>query len=112
VYDVTVSGNSFRNDNTLDDGSPELLLQYKLHQLRVAHNVVTATHRAVPLVLQRVERVGTAAQNAGVRVDHDDYGAPVGARRAQFIWLGRELTGFASYRRASHQDAGSTWTRR
>jgi hypothetical protein len=112
VYDVTVADNDFRNDNTLDDGSPELLLQYKLHQLRVTGNRVTATHRAAPLVLQRVERVGTAAQNAGVRVDHNDYGGPVGAPRAQFIWLGREITGFTTYRRVSHQDVGSTWTRR
>ena len=112
VYAVTVSDNSFRNDNTLDDGSPELLLQYKLHQLRVTGNRVTATHRAVPLVLQRVELVGTAAQNAGVRLDHNDYGAPVGARRAQFIWLGHGLTGFATYQRVSGQDHRSTWTRR
>ena len=112
VSDVTVAHNSFRNDNTLDDGSPEMILQYKLHQLRVTRNRVTATHRAAPLVLQRVERVGSAAQNAGVRVDHNDYGAPVGAGRAQFIWLGRTVTGFSTYRRISGQDAGSSWTRR
>jgi hypothetical protein len=112
VYDVTVVHNSFRDDNTLDDGSPELLLQYKLHQLHVTANRVTATHRSAPLVLQRVERVGSAAQNAGVRVDRNDYGAPVGASRAEFIWLGREITGFASYQRVSGQDARSTWARR
>ncbi len=112
VYDVLVRGNRFRNDNTLNDGSPELLLQYKLHQLRITHNRVTATHRAAPLVLQRVELVGTPAQNAGVVVDRNRYGAPVRAARAQFIWLGREITGFASYRHTSQQDAHSTWTRR
>ena len=112
VYAVTVRGNSFRNDNRLDDGSPELLLQYKLHQIRVVRNRVTATHRATPLVLQRVERVGTPDQNAGVRVDHNHYGAPVGARRAQFIWLGHTYTGFATYKRVSGEDHHSRWTRR
>ena len=112
VYSVTVRGNSFRNDNRLDDGSPELLLQYKLHQIRILRNRVTATHRATPLVLQRVEQVGTAAQNAGVRVDRNDYGAPVGARPSQFIWLGHTITGFTAYRRASGQDHHSRWTRR
>ncbi len=112
VYDVSVRGNSFRNDNTLDDGSPELLLQYYLHQVTIVRNRVTAAHRATPLLLQRVERAGTPAQNADVRVDHNDYGAPVGRGRAQFIWLGRTITGFAAYQHESGQDHHSRFTRR
>jgi hypothetical protein len=112
VYDVRVVGNTFRDDNTLNDGSPELLLQFKLHRTTLTGNTVTATHRATPLVLQRDRPVGPAALNAGVRVEGNDYGAPVPAGRAAFIWLGRKITGFAAYQRASGQDSTSTWARR
>ena len=112
VYDVSVSGNRFRGNNTLDDGSPELLLQYKLHQLRITHNTVTATHRSAPLVLQRDKLVGTPAQNADVLIDDNAYGGPVPAGGAEFIWLGQAITGFSTYQQRSGQDARSTWTRR
>ncbi|HEX3929280.1 MAG TPA: right-handed parallel beta-helix repeat-containing protein [Nocardioides sp.] len=108
VYDVRVRHNHFRNDNTDNDGSPELLIQFKVHETTLAHNVVVATHRAAPLLLQRVRRVGTAAQNRHVRLDHNHYLAPVAASHAEFIWLGHALTGFASYRHASRQDGHST----
>jgi hypothetical protein len=109
VYDVRVVHNHFRNDNTDNDGSPELLIQFKVHETTLAHNVVVATHRAAPLLLQRVRRVGTAAQNRHVRLDHNRYLAPVAASRAEFIWLGRALTGFTSYRHASRQDGHSSY---
>ncbi|MGC4109347.1 MAG: hypothetical protein QM747_02750 [Nocardioides sp.] len=111
VYDVQVRHNHFRNDNTDDDGSPELLIQFKVHDTTLADNVAVATHRQAPLLLQRVRRVGTAAQNRHVRLDHNRYLAPVAAARAEFIWLGRELTGFATYRHASGQDRHSTYRR-
>ena len=112
VYDVTVADNTFRDDNTLDDGSPELLLQFKLHQTTLTGNTVTATHEKAPLVLQRVRLVGTPAQNAGVRIDDNDYGGPVPADDGGFIWLGRKIRGLATYQHTSGQDARSTWTRR
>jgi Right handed beta helix region len=111
VYDVRVRHNHFRNDNTDNDGSPELLLQFKVHRTTLAHNTVVATHRHRPLLLQRVREVGTPAQNRLVRLDHNRYVSPVRAARAQFIWLGHELTGFAAYRGASRQDAHSTCRR-
>jgi hypothetical protein len=47
-----------------------------------------------------------------VRVDHNNYGAPVARGRAQFIWLGHAISGFAAYQRASGQDHHSRFTRR
>jgi len=112
VYDVRVAHNRFRNDNTDNDGSPELLLQFKVHRTTVVHNTVEATHRRRPLLLQRVREVGTPAQNRRVRIDHNHYLSPVRPGRAQFVWLGHELTGFAAYRAASGRDAHSTCRRR
>src|SRR5262249_11775349 len=111
VYDVQVAHNHFRDDNTDNDGSPELLLQFKVHETTLDHNVVVATHRQTPLLLQRVRRVGTAAQNAHVRLDDNHYLSPVSAARAEFVWLGHDLTGFTAYRHASGQDHHSTCRR-
>jgi hypothetical protein len=111
VYDVRVLRNHFRNDNTDNDGSPELLLQFKVHRTTIAGNTVVATHRLRPLLLQRVRKVGTAAENRHVRLDHNHYVSPVRAARAEFIWLGKHVTGFAAYRARSGQDAHSTCRR-
>ena len=107
VYGVHVTGNHFRDDNTLRDGSPELLLQFKLHETTLTGNTVVATHHATPLLLQRVRLSGTHRQNAHVRLDHNRYLGPVRAGLAQFIWLGHRLTGFATYVRDSHEDVHS-----
>jgi hypothetical protein len=107
VYGVRVTGNHFRDDNTLRDGSPELLLQFKLHETSIVGNTVVATHRATPLLLQRTRLVGPRRLNAHVRLDHNRYAAPVRASRAQFVWLGHRLTGFGTYVRRSHQDGHS-----
>jgi hypothetical protein len=114
VYGVRVTGNHFRNDNTLRDGSPELLLQFKLHETSIVGNTVVATHRATPLLLQRNRLVGSRHLNARVRLDHNRYVAPVRAARAEFVWLGHRLTGFSRYVRHSGQDRHShyAWRRR
>jgi hypothetical protein len=109
VYAVTVRGNRFRNDNTLADGSPELLLQFHLHHTRILDNLVTAT---AALVLSRTGLDGLRALNARVRVDHNDYGGPVQAARAQFVWLGHRIIGFKTYQERTGVDGASTWTRR
>ena len=111
VYDVRVTGNRFRGNNTDNDGSPELLLQYKVHETTLTHNTVIATHRADPLVLQRDRQVGTPRQNAHVRLDHNAYAAPVRAAAARFIWLGQRFTGFAAYLRGSGEDVHSGYRR-
>lgn len=111
VYGVRVTHNHFRNDNTLDDGSPELLLQFKLHETTIAHNTVVATHRSTPVLLQRDRLVGGHRLNAHVRLDFNRYAAPVRAARARFIWLGRMLTGFGTYVARSSQDRHSSYHR-
>jgi hypothetical protein len=111
VYDVHVTDNHFRDDNTLRDGSPELLLQFKLHETTIARNTVVATHRSTPLLLQRDRLVGNHRLNAHVRLDHNRYAAPVRASRATFIWLGRMLTGFGTYVHRSSQDRHSSYHR-
>ncbi len=110
AHDIVVSGNTFRGNNTLHDGSPEILLQYKVHETVITGNWVTAAHADDPLLVQRVETVGTAAQNAAVVLDGNNYAAPAPAGQARFIWLGQPITGLGAWRAASGQDAHSTYT--
>ena len=112
VYAVSVAPTPSATTTRSTTGRPSCCCSTSCTRSGSTGNRVTATHRATPLLLQRVERVGTPAQNAGVRVDHNDYGAPVGRGRAQFIWLGKAITGFAAYQRASGQDHHSRFTRR
>jgi hypothetical protein len=112
AFDVRVSDNTFRGNNTLQDGSPEILLQYKVHETTLTHNVVTATNADYPLLVRRVRKVGTAAQNKHVVLNHNDYGAPSTAKEAVFVWLGQEKVGMQAWRNASGQDAASTLTTR
>jgi hypothetical protein len=109
AYDITVTGNTLRGNNTLDDGSPELLLQYYVHQTTITGNSITATN-AAPVLLFRDAPAGGAARNAGLVLDHNHYRAPVPAARASFYWNGTEQRGFTAYRAASHQDRSSTYT--
>jgi Right handed beta helix region len=108
AYDITVTGNTLRGNNTLDDGSPELLLQYYVHQTTITGNTIIATN-AAPVLVFRDAPAGGAARNAGLVLDHNHYWAPVPAARASWFWNGTEQRGFAAYRAASHQDGASTY---
>lgn len=108
VYAVQVRHNSFRNNNTDNDASPELLLQFKVHRTTLTHNTVVATHRRTPLLVARVRLVGPPRLNRHVRLDHNAYVSPVPPGRAEFTWLGKDVTGFTTYQRISRQDAHSS----
>jgi hypothetical protein len=109
AFDITVTGNTLRGNNTLDDGSPELLLQYYVHQTTITGNSITATNPE-PVLLYRVAPTGGAARNAGLVLDHNHYQAPVPAQRATYYWNGTAQRGLAAYQAASHQDRSSTYT--
>lgn len=112
AFEVTVRDNTFRGNNTLNDGSPEVLLQYKVHETTITGNSITATNRDNPVLVQRLKAAGTPAQNAGVRLDCNDYSVPGPTGDASFVWLGTPQVGLAAWRQASGQDAHSTVTRR
>jgi hypothetical protein len=110
AFDITVAGNTLVGNNTLDDGSPELLIQYYVHQVTITGNTIVATN-AAPVLIQRVAPAGSAARNAGLVLDRNHYAGPVPAGQATWTWNGIERRGFAAYQAASHQDRSSTYTR-
>jgi hypothetical protein len=111
AYDITVTHNTLRGNNTLDDGSPELLLQYYVHQATITDNTITATN-ADPVLLQRVAPAGGAARNADLVLDRNHYAGPAPAGSAVFTWNDVPLRGFGTYQQDSHQDRNSTYSRR
>lgn len=112
AYDITVEGNFFRDNNTLDDGSPEILLQYYVHDTSITHNVIVSTKPTEPVMLARVAPAGSAAKNAGVVLDNNGYLGRVAPGDELYIWNDVTWEGLSAYQSASGQDESSTYTKR
>jgi hypothetical protein len=102
--------NTLYDNNSLDDGSPELLIQYYAFRNTFENNVLyAANHDHVLLgTVARAQSDGLSRRN---RIDHNIYYA-TGARRASasFGSLGRTYTGWKAYRRATGLDKHSVYT--
>jgi hypothetical protein len=97
--------NWLRGNNQLDDGSPEVLIQYRTSHDRFVYNTITATDRD-HAVYASVPRAGRGVGNIS---DHNTFVvAGASAADAGFGWDGRSYTGFGTYRRATGQDPHST----
>jgi hypothetical protein len=105
-YDNRFTDNVLRGNNRLNDGSPEVLIQYHAHDDTFLRNTITATNSAHAVY-------GTMARStsgARIRSDHNRFAAAgVPASKARFGWHGRTYTGFAAYRAATGQDRHSTF---
>jgi hypothetical protein len=112
AFDITVSGNVLRGNNTLNDGSPEMLLQYYVHDTSITHNTITATKAGEAILLYRDAPAGSAAQNAHLILNDNRYAGRVPAGQEVYAWNGVERHGLAAYRAASGQDRSSTYTPR
>ena len=111
AYDVTVTGNLLRGNNTLDDGSPEMLLQYYVHDTTIRHNTVISTNAGQSVLLYRDAPAGSAAQNAHVVLDGNTYRGWAPAGQESYFWNGVEQRGLRAYQIASGQDRSSTYNR-
>jgi hypothetical protein len=99
--------NTLYDDNSLDDGSPEFLIQYFAHDDTVENNIVYAANadHVVLGTVPRAQRDGLSTRN---HIDHNLYYATGGKRfSASFGSLGRTYTGWKAYRRATGLDAHS-----
>ena len=112
AFDLTVTRNTLRGNNTLDDGSPEILLQYYVHDTVIANNTVVSTNDDATVLLQRVAPRGGVALNAHLTLRRNHYAGRAAPGHEVYLWNGVKVTGLSSYRAASHQDAASTYRRR
>lgn len=99
------TGNYLRGNNRLDDGSPELLVQYYSSHDTFTDNTIIATNRAH--VVYGTVPGGRSDQNVS---NGNLFGAiGAGPSGAEFGWSGHTYGGFAAYRRATGQDRGSVF---
>lgn len=106
AHDVLVTRNVFVGNNTLNDGSPEILLQFKVFDTRIVRNKVTASNANAWLVA-RVRRAGKRAQNAHVRFDHNRYRVPGKRHTALFRDARNRYKGLKSWQNGTGQDLHS-----
>jgi hypothetical protein len=95
-HDNTFSGNVLHNNNRLNDGSPELLVQYHAHDNVFTHNTITATNDG-----RVVYGTVPHADDRNLRSDYNTFSG------SQFGWLGQVYPSFAAYRAATGQDVHS-----
>ena len=104
-----MTGNWLRGNNTLRDGSPEMLLQYYVHDTTITHNTVISTNPGQTVLLYRDAPAGGAAKNARLVLNDNTYQGRAAAGRELYYWNGDEQQGLAAYRAASGQDRSSTY---
>ncbi len=104
-FDNTFVDNWLKGNNQLNDGSPELLVQYYASNDTFEHNTIIATNSAH--VVYGTVPGGT--EHGNVSNDNSFSAVGVGAGQAQFGWSGHVYTGFAAYRHATGQDSLSSY---
>ena len=105
-HDNTFEYNSLRGNNRLDDGSPELLVQYYASHDTFTHNTIVATNSG-----HVVYGTVPGGSENGNRSDYNHFQV-VGASStaAEFAWSGHVYSSFGAYRHATGQDQHSTFS--
>jgi hypothetical protein len=105
-YDNLFLGNTLRNNNKLNDGSPEILIQFYAHDDVFRDNTVTATNDAGALIgtVARAEADNVSGHNTS---DGNTF-VVSGSTKVSFGWLGKTYSSFAAYQKATGQDLHST----
>jgi hypothetical protein len=105
-HDNKFIGNTLRNNNKLNDGSPEILIQYYAYDNLFENNTVTATDDAGALI-GTVDR-GDVDKVSGHNISDKNTFAVSGTSAVSFGWLGHTYSSFAAYQKATGQDLHST----
>ncbi len=110
-HDNVFIDNRFFDNNTLDDGSPEVLVQYYAYRNTFAHNTVWANDDA-RAVIGTVPGAKQDGLSTPLAADHNLYWTTGGrSQRATFGSLGHTYTGFDTYRRATGLDRHSRFAK-
>ncbi len=100
AFQNSIVNNTFFQNDTLEEGNGELLLQYDVHDNRIENNLFYAN--AQSLLISNPFR-----QNQGNLVDYNLYFAPDGADGSQWQWRKNTHQGFDAYRGATGNDSHS-----
>ncbi|UNL92331.1 DUF5123 domain-containing protein [Paenibacillus polymyxa] len=99
VNSKIVNNTLYKND-TLDDGSGQLLVQYDTRNNVIKNNIFVASSTDVLIY-------NGYTQSSGNVVDYNLYFAPGGSSGANWTWKDKEYTGFATYKSGTGNDAHS-----
>jgi hypothetical protein len=105
-HDNDFIGNTLRNNNKLNDGSPEILIQFYAYNNVLQNNTITATNDAGAL-LGTVDRAD-ADKVSGHNVSDKNTFAVTGTSNVSFGWLGQTYSSLKAYQKATGQDLHST----
>jgi hypothetical protein len=108
-FDNVFRGNWLRANNRLDDGSPELLIQYYAWGNTFTHNTLIATNSAHVLYGTVPDDKVPAGKPANYSDDNVFRALGAGPARMQFGWRGKTYTGAHRYVRWTGQDRHSTF---
>jgi parallel beta-helix repeat protein len=107
-HDNTFIGNTLRNNNKLNDGSPEILVQFYAYDNQFKNNSITATNDAGALI-GTVDRAD-ADKVSGNNVSDRNTFTVSGTTDVSFGWLGQTYSSLKAYQKATGQDLHSTLT--
>jgi len=100
TYDSSVINNTLYMNNTLNDGSGQILLQYDTRNNVIQNNIIVGNKSNVLIYNEYTE-------NEGNVVDYNLYYVADGSDEATWIWKNEEYTGFSDYQNTSGNDAHS-----
>jgi len=105
-FDNSFTGNTLRNNNGLNDGSPELLIQFYAHDNVFKNNTITATNDAGAVIgtVDRADKDKVSGRNLS---DHNTF-AVKGTSVVSFGWLGQTYSSLKAYQKATGQDLHSS----
>ena len=104
AHDNSFTHNTLTENNQLNDGSPEILVQFYVRSTLFADNHITTNKPEIYGVPSRSDRL-----SGGNHSDHNRFTLiRIPAAQATFGWLGHTYTGFSSYQRHTGQDRHST----
>ena len=99
--DCVIVNNTLYNNDTMQDGNGEIMIQFDTRNNVIKNNIVHANNPQSLLISNPY------LQNTGNVVDYNLYFAPEGIKFSEWQWKKETFTGFEAYRAATGKDAHS-----
>jgi hypothetical protein len=104
-----ITGNTFWENDTSQDGNGEIQFQYRVFNTVVRNNLVVANSQSLLLSNPVPALVGGQPANSGNDFNYNRWHAPAGSSAATWQWKNATKTGFPAWKTAAAGDANSTF---
>lgn len=102
TYHCTVTGNTFFQNNTSDQGDGEIMFQFRVFNCVLKNNILVAGPSGL-----LISNATPARNTSGDVLDYNLYFSPLGVDGSMWVWKNRQNDGFAAWKNASRQDVHS-----